>query len=1131
LHARTMRWLTATGLLGCLAATVLGQTPVFEDLLTNGNKVSGRTARGSFSAAGFTLTQMTGTRATSLTGVPRSEDFVWYDLPGVGSDGTGTIEFDVVSLGYNEGPPDQDIFATCDSTGRNPATVKDDFWNAPIAGLMRKAGYNADYPTFANKMKLSAHTTPTNWKENFTAVQTWNATTVYRFRMCWNGAVVRMYRGIPGQTLSVIAPTPWTFAGGNYTPGILHIQLGSTFTALWANRDFGGDPGVTYSLLRVYEEDIGAAATPLRGSTEVPTDVSIDMGTTDVVQGLTNKQSGDGDTIPVTIGGRNCRQNVDPAQDHYFYFDIDDAFAYQGSRPIVDITFDYYDTGAGTMKLQYDSSDGSYTPNPKYKTAETFDLTGENTWKQHTFHITDAYFGNQENAQTDFRICGPITGTFYVDTVRVSGPPARAIQPSPANQSNYVSINADLSWAASSGANSYDVYFGTASPGDFRGNQVSTSFDPGTLQYSTTYYWRIDSKGTTGTTLGDVWSFTTQSSTQTNTVLGVSSDGRFFTINGVPTFLHGVSYYGSQYITTADYRTQDLDDMAADGFNWLRTWGLWAWPWWTAENVSVLEKDGSVREPYMSRMKTLIAECNARGIVVDVTILRDTANDWHGPSTQSLHLNAVRTLATELLPYRNVYFDVGNERDSSGCFVSFAEMGQLIDAVHAIDPGRLCTASGEVNTTDNTLADYINTGHVDFLGIHLCRQSTCPASFAATIQGFVNDMATQGLRRVPLHWQEPFRRNISNNAWLPAAEDFYRGETGVKLAEGAGWCFHNGGRYDDTRPWKSYNMSDPEGRLYDQLDSVEITVANDSLGQIGSTDINVRRYQTEYDSEQLTHTVGRKEGPAWSANVTQDAAGLMTSGPLLDTVPPGQHVVKWRLMIDNNTSDNDAVLTLIVRGGGAQLASQTVTRQQFTAASTYQIFTVGFTSTGQKDIEFRTDWLDKAYIKCDWIELTIGGGDTHAPLIAEVSPDPDAARPGVPYVLALSLLEGSPAPTWTVVQGPPGTAVSASGAVSGWTPALASVGTLFTFEVRASNSQGSDTESWQVLVRSAADFDGDGDVDQEDFGVLQSCFSAFGYPTPAGCEDVNLDGDFDVDRDDFNVFLPCVGGADQPPEC
>src|SRR5207253_2657684 len=49
-----------------------------------------------------------------------------------------------------------------------------------------------------------------------------------------------------------------------------------------------------------------------------------------------------------------------------------------------------------------------------------------------------------------------------------------------------------------------------SSPGVFRGNQTTTTFDPGPLQVHRTYYWRIDEVNAYGTTAGPVWQFTTR---------------------------------------------------------------------------------------------------------------------------------------------------------------------------------------------------------------------------------------------------------------------------------------------------------------------------------------------------------------------------------------------------------------------------------------------------------------------------------------------------------------------------------------------------------------------------------------------------------------------------------------------
>jgi hypothetical protein len=104
---------------------------------------------------------------------------------------------------------------------------------------------------------------------------------------------------------------------------------------------------------------------------------------------------------------------------------------------------------------------------------------------------------------------GTTTGNVWNFTTIIAAP-AQASNPGPSNSATDVSITADLSWTAGSGATSHDVYFGTSSPGSFQGNQTATTFDTGTMSNNTTYYWRIDEVNAGGTTTGTVWSFTTE---------------------------------------------------------------------------------------------------------------------------------------------------------------------------------------------------------------------------------------------------------------------------------------------------------------------------------------------------------------------------------------------------------------------------------------------------------------------------------------------------------------------------------------------------------------------------------------------------------------------------------------------
>jgi len=73
-----------------------------------------------------------------------------------------------------------------------------------------------------------------------------------------------------------------------------------------------------------------------------------------------------------------------------------------------------------------------------------------------------------------------------------------------------------------------------------------------------------------------------------------------------------------------------------------------------------------------------------------------------------------------------------------------------------------------------------------------------------------------------------------------------------------------------------------------------------------------------------------------------------------------------------------------------------------------------------------------------------------------------------------------------------------------------------------------DMSDYPVLptVSVPADFDQDWDVDQDDFGHLQECFTGPGVVPPTDtCYDADLDRDFDVDQTDFGLLQVCLSGS------
>jgi uncharacterized delta-60 repeat protein len=101
-------------------------------------------------------------------------------------------------------------------------------------------------------------------------------------------------------------------------------------------------------------------------------------------------------------------------------------------------------------------------------------------------------------------------------TVTVNNPPNVPANPSPADDATGVaSISPVLSWTGGDpdpgDTVTYDLYFGPSDPPELKSSELAdTSFTLGTLNCSTTYYWRVMARDDDGLeTSGPLWSFTT----------------------------------------------------------------------------------------------------------------------------------------------------------------------------------------------------------------------------------------------------------------------------------------------------------------------------------------------------------------------------------------------------------------------------------------------------------------------------------------------------------------------------------------------------------------------------------------------------------------------------------------------
>jgi hypothetical protein len=107
---------------------------------------------------------------------------------------------------------------------------------------------------------------------------------------------------------------------------------------------------------------------------------------------------------------------------------------------------------------------------------------------------------------------GAYGGTVEASLSPWQRPPGQASNPDPADGAIGVYYrNVKLSWTPGLNAVSHNVYFGP-NINDMvlvSMHQTATEFELETLEYDTTYYWRIDEINSEGTTTGEIWTFRT----------------------------------------------------------------------------------------------------------------------------------------------------------------------------------------------------------------------------------------------------------------------------------------------------------------------------------------------------------------------------------------------------------------------------------------------------------------------------------------------------------------------------------------------------------------------------------------------------------------------------------------------
>ncbi|UCD14469.1 MAG: hypothetical protein JSW60_03370 [Thermoplasmatales archaeon] len=198
--------------------------------------------------------------------------------------------------------------------------------------------------------------------------------------------------------------------------------------------------------------------------------------------------------------------------------DINKILNWTGGDPdsCDDVTYDvYFGTNSTPPKVSSNQTGTSYDPG-------SLDLLTTYYWM---IIAWDNHSASNESLIWNF-------------TTRGNSPPNPPSNPSPGDGATNIDINADLSWTCSDPDDDtliYDVYFEAddSSPDELVSlDQSGTTYEPGMLNYSTTYYWKIIAEDTIGeSTEGSIWSFTTEAPPPPEVEITKPEERTFYLIN------------------------------------------------------------------------------------------------------------------------------------------------------------------------------------------------------------------------------------------------------------------------------------------------------------------------------------------------------------------------------------------------------------------------------------------------------------------------------------------------------------------------------------------------------------------------------------------------------------------------
>ena len=198
----------------------------------------------------------------------------------------------------------------------------------------------------------------------------------------------------------------------------------------------------------------------------------------------------------------------------------------------------------------------------------------------------------------------------------------------------------------------------------------------------------------------------------------ISISGTSFLLDGAPfpytgyTFFNAI--YNKAFNQSSAARRQWMEKFQRYGINVLRIWTQWATRRGFMDecpDCTFYFPDGRLRTENVERLKEILADADAEGMVIELTIFASQDVVANGGLGFAESTRALTALTRELLPYRNVTFQVWNEYSEHTV--------DYLKVIKAVDPRRLVTNSPG---WAGVLGDVEQNAALDFLTPHTTRQ-------------------------------------------------------------------------------------------------------------------------------------------------------------------------------------------------------------------------------------------------------------------------------------------------------------------------------------------------------------------------------------------------------------------------